>query len=112
KATLVIEPGLEERASLWQEQIREGHEALTKLPAGTTKALPAPAPEKLYLGLSELKGHLRKRRAELLTGSCYTPVPRFATEPNPIQAYRNFIATQIDADRRIVLTAASSRDLG
>ena len=111
QAVLVFEPGIEERAAVWLSQISEGHESwlrLARAGLASSDISAAPAPERLYC--TEAEWRAIRGKAQFLDRRCCAPVPVFATEPNPVRAYRGFIAEQLAADRRIVFAAADPRD--
>jgi len=111
-AAPLVEAGIEERAALWRDQIREGREswaALRRADAATAEIPAAPDPDRLYC--TELEWQSFLRMAEVLAVKDCARIPLFATAPNPVRAYRDFVAEQIAAGRRVLLAAADPGDI-
>jgi transcription-repair coupling factor (superfamily II helicase) len=111
QAALVTEPGIEEHGDIWLDQVREGYEGAALIAGRPARTRPIPAPERLFLGGAEWRSRLRRHRARPLETTNVDRVPRFAAVANSSRAYRAFISSQLDADRRVVLTAGNPRDL-
>ncbi|HJU14847.1 MAG TPA: DEAD/DEAH box helicase [Stellaceae bacterium] len=112
QAAVLVDPGVDERADLWRDQIREAYEGWKALPriGAATGALPPP--DRLYCDAAEWTAHLARRRAQILSppDAAGLRIPTFATEANPTRAYPEFIAAQRAQGQRIVLAAAEDRD--
>ncbi|MEA5162627.1 TRCF domain-containing protein [Cereibacter johrii] len=85
-------------------QIEEAHRDRESL--GEGEAL---LPDALYLGEEDLAGILAQ--AETLDLSGWEPVPAFAEDRRPRAALARFARTQMEEGRRVVLLAATARDL-
>jgi transcription-repair coupling factor (superfamily II helicase) len=110
QATVLTDRGVDERASLRLDQVREACEGWNALPGGPASL---PPPHRLYCDMPEWQVRLAEHRAQELSlpHARDLRIPLFATAANASRAYRDFIAAQRADGRRIVLAAAEERDL-
>ncbi len=113
RAAVVADAGVERRVAQWLEQIAQAHDAAKAVSDGATEAPAVPEPSRLYLGAREWRTRLGARKPATLAEGRRDDlrVPLFATERSPTRAYRAFLAAELAAGRRVVLTAADAGDL-
>ena len=69
---------------------------------------PALPPERLYLTEEEWLSAARIAQGAALEPGAHEAVPVFAERPRPRSAFMSFLDAQLEAGRRVVLTAASA----
>ncbi|WP_445502880.1 transcription-repair coupling factor [Microvirga sp. G4-2] len=109
-AEIVMEERAEERRQNVMEQIADAYESRNSFRAGAVK------PERLFTLDGEWQQVLNARRLTIIreareSEAGESKVPFFASASKPAQALSNFINSQEKLQRRIVLIAATERDL-
>ncbi len=109
-AAILMEGRAEERRQDVMDQVVDAFESRTSL---RTSAEHAVKPERLFILEQEWQGLLDARRVTLIheVEDDDAAVPFFAGSPKPSQALSRFIQAQDQAKRKIVLLAATQRDL-
>ncbi len=116
-ARVIADAGVAERALLWLAQVREAYDARRQIPGmapGSADDNAGDPPARLFLEKAEWADALMARGAVIL-GNEPIPdewrVPQFASAGPSRQAFRDFVAAQRRKGRRVVLAAATRRDL-
>jgi transcription-repair coupling factor (superfamily II helicase) len=112
-AVMLMEQGVHERARRWLDQVTQSFEsskALPRLAANGTEARRPLPPDRLYLDLTEWARRTNAAKP-LRTAEAIEPVPKFALDADPSRAFTAFLREQLEAERRVVLTAGVARDL-
>jgi transcription-repair coupling factor (superfamily II helicase) len=108
-ARLSIGAKAETRREAALARIADAHDARRTL-AGEGPRTPL-APDRLYLDEAGWSAQLAGRQLIALNSPGGEPMPRFAATRDPVSALRSFARAQGGAGRRLVLAAATERDL-
>ncbi|EIM28163.1 transcription-repair coupling factor [Microvirga lotononidis] len=116
-ASIVLDAKFEERRQLVMEQAADAYDTRINLRMQGRTATSAVAPERLFIQDDEWADALSSRRAIYIHAvtpdeSSQHAVPNFAISSRPSKALADFLRTQSDAGRKIVLVAAARSDLG
>jgi len=110
-AAILMEEKAEECRQDVMEQVADAFESRTSLHMGSERAV---KPERLFIGDEEWQDLLDRRRVTVIHEAPRNDdvmVPFFASSSKPVQALSHFIQVQEQAHRKIVLLAATERDL-
>jgi len=110
-AAILMEARAEERRQDVMDQVADAFENRTSFRVGAEHAV---KPERLFIPDPEWQELVDRRHVTILheaTRDDETNVPFFAGASKPAQALSQFIQAQMNAQRRIVLLAATERDL-
>jgi transcription-repair coupling factor (superfamily II helicase) len=115
-AAIVVDAKAEERRQLVMEQVADayGSRASVRMHGGIKAS--AVSPERLFIQDDEWGDVLSKRRLTFIHAASQDDfpqdaVPNFAIASKPSKALADFLRTQTDAGRKIVLAAAARSDL-
>ena len=114
-AALTLDLRAEDRLRTAVAQIADAFESRSRLKPERMQGSRPVEPRRLYLDEAEWSQRLSDRRTMRFEQSGPSdqlfPVPALARQPRPFQALAGFVREQIDQGQRVVLTAASPRDL-
>src|SRR5215217_5007308 len=111
RAILTIEPKAELRRKQVLDLIADAHAARLQLRAGTTAPLPT---NSLYVDEADWHESLSGRQVLALAEPEHPEgagVPVFASEPSPTQSFASYLQAALRKRRRVLLSAATERDL-
>ncbi|MDB5591462.1 TRCF domain-containing protein [Enterovirga sp.] len=111
RAHVVVEPGAEDRAGAFLEQVHDAYESRLRFQRGDGRPL---SPEGLYLSAAERDGQLARRTVTRLAEADpedSPEIPVFARHSRPGDALRAFVAAEREAGRRIAVAGPEGPDL-
>jgi len=114
-AALALDPNAEARLAGLVGQIAEAYESRVQLRGGAPAGRAAVTPPRLYLEAGEWSDLLAGRpvtRLEPVPEDADPGVPSFVTQRGAARAFAAFLRQEAEAGRRLVLAAATDRDIG
>src|SRR5690606_12381372 len=107
---LILEPGAEERAASFLEQVEEGYRLRLEVRSADETRRPV-KPERLYLRLEEWQGTVDAQAMSIPRSSIAEAQPTTAFVGGDNGALQRFLEKQLQGDLRVVLAAPTKRVL-